>query len=119
MIRHGSRSVLKNYPTEEIPLSYWDKYGGLGQLTPAGTRQLYEYGKFTRNLYKDFISSTYHPAKHYARSTDLDRNLNSGYAFLAGLFQASSDQKWNTEPALANWIPIPVHASPIESDIEI
>ena len=67
-----------------------------------------DYGKYTRNLYKDFINSTYSSDKHFIRSTDWDRNLNSGYAFLAGLFQANSDQKWTNGSDLANWTPMPV-----------
>jgi lysosomal acid phosphatase len=116
MFRHGIRAVLQNYPTFPIPLSYWDKWGGAGQLTPTGIKQLYDFGKYFRNYYDSFLNKTYHNSKVYTMSTDYDRALTSAYAFLAGLYEPSSDQQWSTNSRISAWLPIPVHTNNLMND---
>ena len=113
--RHGVRSVLQNYPNDPTPLSYWDQWGGTGQLTPVGMKQLYEYGQFIKNRYSDFLSS-YDRRQVYSKSTDYDRTLMSANCFLAGVFQPNSNQSWSTDPKLSNWMPIPVHTTDLATD---
>ena len=108
--RHGARSVLQNYPNDPTPLSYWDKYGGTGQLTPLGMKQLYDYGQFIKSRYSNFLES-YDRRQVYSKSTDYDRTLMSANCFLAGIFQPNSYQSWNPDLKLSDWLPIPIHTN--------
>jgi hypothetical protein len=107
---------LQNYPTYPIPLSYWDKWGGVGQLTPIGIKQLYDFGKYFRSHYDSFLNKTYHKSKVYAISTDYDRTLTSAYSFLAGLFEPTKEQLWSLNPNISTWLPIPVHTTNLMND---
>jgi prostatic aicd phosphatase len=112
MFREGARGVLLNYPSDSTPASYWDKYGGLGQLTPIGLKQMYDYGTFIRQRYNKLLDKTYDKSKVYARAADYDSVLQSCSSFLAGLFKPNQHQRWNNpESNLTNWLPIPVHTS--------
>ena len=114
MFRHGVRSVLLKYPNDTKE-TLWKKYGGLGQLTPVGMKQLYNYGAFLKQKYHGFLNPTYDRTRVFARSTDYDRTLQSCYSFLSGLFKPNSDQNWAPVDDL-NWLPIPVHAANLSDD---
>ncbi|CAF0770893.1 unnamed protein product [Brachionus calyciflorus] len=114
MFRHGIRSVLLKYPNDTKG-SIWDKYGGLGQLTPVGMRQLYNFGTFFRNKYQSFLNPTYDRTRVFARSTDYDRTLQSCYSFLSSVYKPNSDQRWAPVTDL-NWLPIPVHTANLSDD---
>lgn len=45
IFRHGDRTPLHKYPNDPNDLSFWDKFGGYGVLTPNGRKQAYNYGK--------------------------------------------------------------------------
>ena len=77
-------------------------------------KQLYDLGLNLKTYYKSFLPESFDYKKIYTRSTDFDRPLVSASAFLAGLYQPSKDQQWN--PALANWLPTPVHTAPLKND---
>lgn len=116
MVRHGVRSVLQNYPNEPTPISYWNQYGGTGQLTTVGMRQLNSFGKFIKNYYSSFWNSTYDRSKVYVRSTDYDRTLQSAYSFLSGAYQPNSAQTWSSDSGLSAYMPIPVHTTNLQND---
>ena len=44
LFRHGERTPLYPYPNDPNDPSYWDKFGGLGLLTPTGKMQANNYG---------------------------------------------------------------------------
>ena len=115
MFRHGVRSILIDYPND-TKKAYWDKYGGYGQLTSVGMKELYDYGLFFKNRYSSFLNPVYKKSQVYARSTDYDRTMQSVQSFLAALYKPNSDQEWNSEPGLANYMPIPVHTNNLTTD---
>jgi hypothetical protein len=84
-------------------------------IIPAGLKQCYDLGIYVKNYYQNFLYQKYDKSKLYARSTDLDRTLQSALAFLSGLYQPDQDFQWNPN-VLPNWLPIPVHTLPLSSD---
>lgn len=50
IFRHGERAPLGQYPTDPNNQSFWNKFGGLGELTDNGKKQCYNYGKIIRYL---------------------------------------------------------------------
>jgi len=84
MFRHGVRSWLQDYPFDQTPTSHWDQFGGFGQLTDAGFKQLNEFGKFFKNYYKDKI--VFSLKNTFAKSTDYNRTFNSVRGFINGTF---------------------------------
>lgn len=115
MFRHGVRSILIDYPNDTTK-TYWDKYGGYGQLTAVGMNQLYDFGLFFKDRYSSFLDPVYKKSQVFARSTDYDRTLQSVESFLAALYKPNSDQKWNNETYLANYMPIPIHTTTLADD---
>ncbi|CAF0785670.1 unnamed protein product [Brachionus calyciflorus] len=115
IFRHGVRSILIDYPNDTFR-TYWDKYGGYGQLTPVGMKQLYEYGIFFKNRYSNFLSPYYHNSKVFAKSTDYDRTIQSVLSFLSAVYKPSKDQEWNSNPNLSDYLPIPVRILELASD---
>lgn len=77
---------------------------------------MYELGLYIKEYYKEknILPISYDRNKLYASSTDTDRTLISAYTFLAGLYQPNSNQAWNAN--LYNWLPIPVHTTPLKMD---
>ena len=88
MFRHGIRSWISNFPNEPINASIWDKYGGLGQLTDYGIKQMTEFGTFFKNYYQKKI--TFNSNKVYVKSTFYNRTIKSAVAFLSGLLGKNS-----------------------------
>jgi testicular acid phosphatase len=116
LFRHGIRSVLLTYPNDTKG-QWWPRYGGLGQLTPAGMRQMSLFGQFFRNKYQTFLNPTYDRSRVFIRSTDYDRTLQSAYSFLSGVYKPNDDQKWNNFSGLFDYLPIPVHTTNLSTDI--
>ncbi|XP_043469987.1 venom acid phosphatase Acph-1-like [Leptopilina heterotoma] len=112
LFRHGDRTPLKIYPT--IPFTP-DHYfpAGPGQLTIRGKQRAYELGKILRNLYDDFLGSTYLPKDVESLSSNLDRTKMTLQLVLASLYPPDSYQNWNEK---LNWQPIPINYKTIEDD---
>lgn len=113
LFRHGARTPVKSYPKDIYHEDAWRKFGGYGQLTQTGMRQHFDYGKFLRDRYSQFLNNTYDRHRVQIRSTDYDRTLMSAYSLLAGLFEPVDFQKWNKD---LNWQPIPVHTTELKND---
>lgn len=101
--------MLRNYPND-INQAYWDTFG-LGQLLPPGMKQLQDYGVYIAKKYINFLNLTYSASRVYVRSTGFDRTLQSTEAFLSGVYQPSSFQKWTTIDGKTGFMPIPVHSN--------
>ncbi len=111
--RHGDRTPVDVYPNDVYNASFWDKYGGLGQLTQLGMWQHRQFGLYLRDFYSTFLSKYYDHNQVFARSTDYDRTLMSTYSLLSGLFQPVDYQRFD---ASLNWQPIPVHTTNGKTD---
>ncbi|XP_018571708.1 lysosomal acid phosphatase [Anoplophora glabripennis] len=84
--RHGERTPVLFYLTDPYKdSSYWDGLS-TGQLTNYGKIQLMELGKYFRDRYDGFVSSSYSEDEIYVRTVSGKRNLLSAEAFLAGLY---------------------------------
>jgi hypothetical protein len=88
MFRHGARSWYANFPNEPIDPSIWDKYGGYGQLTSAGVKQMTQFGDYFRNYYEEEI--VFEQENVYAKSTNKSRNILSTKYFLDAIFGNNS-----------------------------
>lgn len=113
MVRHGIRGPLIYFPNE-TNLEYWQKYEN--DILPAGLKDLYNYGEFTMKKYADFLNPVYRSDRVYARSSDLDRAINSASAFLAGVFKPSHHQEWTSQKGLTGYLPIPIHVDGLDVD---
>ncbi len=82
-----------------------------GQLTNTGIEQHHRLGAFFRNRYDSILSSTYHPAEIYVRSTDYDRTLMSAQSNLIGLYPLL-----NVSADKVPVQPIPIHTKPMTED---
>ena len=95
-------------------MNYWNKYGGLGQLTQIGMKQLHDFGKYLRKKYKPFLNTTYNRETLLVRSTDVDRVLMSSSSLLSGLYSPMKTfQSFHKD---LNWQPIPVHTTMESTD---
>ena len=106
VFRHGDRTPVLTYPNDPYQESFWKDYGGFGQLTQKGMLQHYNYGKYLRERYSNFLNQTYNRENVFAISTDYDRTLMSAYSLLSSLYEPSGFQLWNKN---VTWQPIPVH----------
>jgi hypothetical protein len=97
------------YPNSQVPLNYWDKYGGPSQLTNVGMKQMHKFGMHFKNVYP-FLNRTYDRKRLVAKSIEKDRTLQSSYMFLTGLYTPNSDQRWTKDNNLSGYLPIPVYA---------
>ncbi|KAJ7985764.1 hypothetical protein DPEC_G00343840 [Dallia pectoralis] len=111
LYRHGDRSPVRAYPTDQYQESAWPQ--GFGQLSQEGMRQHIELGQVLRKRYKGFLNDTYDRHEITVRSTDVDRTLMSAEANLAGLYPPNGSQVFDPELI---WQPIPVHTVPQEEE---
>lgn len=95
-----------SYPNDPYKESYWEKYGGFGQLTQTGMNQHYQFGQFLRKTYNEFLNKYYSRKDLRVISTHYDRTLMSAYSLLNGLYSPKDFQLWNKE---IKWQPIPVY----------
>ncbi|XP_058791859.1 venom acid phosphatase Acph-1-like [Phymastichus coffea] len=115
LFRHGARTPnnveinTNNYTLAEMyaPL-------GLGQLTNKGKQQEYEFGRFLRKRYDDYLGTSYKSKDVYTYSSTSARTQMSLQLVLAGLYPPSDSEIWN--PRL-KWSPIPYEQVPFESDV--
>lgn len=113
LFRHGDRTPVMTYPNDLYNGSTWHKFGGYGQLTQTGMRQHYEFGKFLREHYANFLNKFYNKENVRVISTDFDRTLMSAYSLLNGLFTPVDFQVWKPN---TKWQPVPVHTTAKDSD---
>lgn len=105
IFRHGERTPIYTYPTDWYKEAIWAKYGGLGQLTQKGMRQLFKFGQKLRNHYSAFLNAYYVHSEVDAISTDYDRTIMSTSALLAGMYKPRDYQVFHKD---LNWQPIPI-----------
>ncbi|KAK9886914.1 hypothetical protein WA026_019171 [Henosepilachna vigintioctopunctata] len=74
---------------------------------------MFELGKWLRERYNGFLSTTYKKNEIYVLSSDEDRCITSAASTLAGLFPPKDNDVWNPD---LPWQPIPVHTLPSETD---
>ena len=86
MFRHGVRSWVQNFPNEPVNASFWDQFGGYGQLTSVGVKQMTEFGAYFKKYYEKLMPMPFDSAKVKAKSTDYNRTVASCRAFLNGVF---------------------------------
>ena len=48
IFRHGDRTPINMFPGVTQNETIWDKYGGLGQLTQKGMKEMLNFGEFFR-----------------------------------------------------------------------
>ncbi|XP_046742394.1 prostatic acid phosphatase-like [Diprion similis] len=111
LFRHGDRTPAAPYPNDPWGNeSFWPV--PFGELTNIGKCRQLELGRWFRKRYSHFLPDRYSPNDIYVRSTDIDRALMSAEAALAGLYPPKDDQVWDQ----LNWMPIPVHTTPVFED---
>ncbi len=114
LLGEAPRAPLALYPTDPFNATYWARFGGLGQITPAGLLASYRFGQYLKNLYTPFLTPAYKPSNVYARSVDQDQSLQALNAFMAGMYPpANSDQLWSPS---VSWFPVPVHTNEQRTD---
>ncbi|XP_051169255.1 venom acid phosphatase Acph-1-like [Leptopilina boulardi] len=112
LFRHGDRTPIKEYPNIPFTRDHFFP-AGLGELTNRGKQRSYKLGEILRNMYDDFLGSTYMPKDIHVLSSNLDRTKMSLQLVLAGLYPPNSQQNWNSK---LNWQPIPINYRPINED---
>uniref|UniRef100_A0A1I8IWV4 Amino_oxidase domain-containing protein n=1 Tax=Macrostomum lignano TaxID=282301 RepID=A0A1I8IWV4_9PLAT len=119
VFRHGIRNPIRMPPNDP----YAGRYNAtLGQLTPAGAKQMRDLGHFVRTYYAEqrVLPERYDPNVMWAYSTDTDRTLASCQAFLLGLFRNQSpgtNLSRNGSSVASAGTPIPIHSGPKKSDV--
>ncbi|XP_054011568.1 lysosomal acid phosphatase-like [Hylaeus anthracinus] len=111
VFRHGDRNPTETYPKD--PYLNYDWPGGWGSLTKKGMVQLYNVGRWIRDVYGSLIGVKYKSSLLLAQSSYADRCIMSAQTLLAGLYPPSSDEIF--VPGL-NWRPVPVHSVPRDLD---
>ena len=92
MFRHGVRSWTRNFPNEPLNQSVWDEYGGLGQLTSVGIKQMTQFGLYFSKHYRELMKTPFNQSRVKAISTDYNRTIASIKHFLKGIFRNHSIQ---------------------------
>lgn len=114
LYRHGDRSPVHTFPTDEHK-NFWKQ--GLGQLTEKGMSQEFELGKFLKGRYvSKLLSETYLRKQVYCRSSDKDRTLMSAEAQMAGLYPSKPLQAVQGDHEWQFWQLIPIHTVPKQHD---
>ncbi|KAG5866729.1 hypothetical protein JTB14_009789 [Gonioctena quinquepunctata] len=114
LFRHGDRAPTFFYPKDPFKNRSKELWpDGPKELTSVGKKQHFEFGKFLRKRYDEFLSETYHYQDIKVLSSDVDRCFMSAAANLAGLFPPKGNQLWNPD---LPWMPIPIHMIPRKDD---
>lgn len=83
LYRHGDRTPSHTFPND--PYRYrWTE--GMEMLTRLGMEQHYDFGKYLRKRYQNFLPEDYKFNDTLVRSTDNDRTILSAVAQLRGLY---------------------------------
>lgn len=114
--RHGDRTP--NEFDEGNPLAsepFWYHHG-LGALTNRGRARMYLLGELTRHRYASFLGDDFNKLQVISRSSGLERCIESGQMFTAGLMRRTFSQlaksssrspRWDTIGTLgAMWEPL-------------
>lgn len=91
LCRHGDRSPLYSFPTDNFALKDWPE--GVGGLTSLGANAHYKLGLRLRKHYiekLDFLFPWYDRRQVYVLSSDVDRTLMSAYSQMFGMFPPDS-----------------------------
>ena len=108
--RHGDRSPITAYPNDPFgDLAYWPD--GWGQLTIDGKKRLYKLGQFVRRRYSNFLTDN--PMEVHARSSGVNRCMQSIAMLLAATYPPKGHWKWNEN---LPWQPFPIMTRPKEGD---
>lgn len=84
VFRHGDRAPLAPlFPSDPFNQSA-DWPHGLDQLTTSGRARMFRLGQMIRAKYGDYLGDDYSPREIYARSSAIDRSLESAQLVLAG-----------------------------------
>lgn len=105
LFRHGDRAPINLYPNDPNSESFWTE--GLGKLTMLGRKQHYALGKFLREMYGNFTTSS--PNEVNVTSSDVDRCIKSAETNLASFFKPTSE--WQFDKNL-EWQPISIFYIP-------
>ncbi|CAL8069953.1 unnamed protein product [Calicophoron daubneyi] len=117
LFRHGDRAPVRRMFDNSTPIELlWPI--GIGQLTNLGVKQEFNLGRWFREQYNSFVPEKYNASDIYVRSTDTDRSLMSGQAFLAGLYRCTDPKHCPLVPAGIFWRPVPIHTVPLTADVE-
>ncbi|CAL8069961.1 unnamed protein product [Calicophoron daubneyi] len=115
MFRHGDRAPARDVIDDSTPVIYnWPE--GIGMLTSTGVDQEYDLGHWFRERYGSYIPAVYNASDIHMRSTDLDRTVMSGQAFMAGLYNCSNATSCPLVKYGVRWGPVPVHTIPGDGD---
>ena len=90
VMRHGQRTPKFVLPNDDR--KSWPDHVGPGMLTVQGAKDMIVLGHTIRMHYVDeehVVSPTYVRNEVYARSTDIDRTLQSAESFFRGFYPAS------------------------------
>ncbi|CAL8069951.1 unnamed protein product [Calicophoron daubneyi] len=115
LFRHGDRAPVRRMFDNSTPIELlWPI--GIGQLTNLGVKQEFNLGRWFREQYNSFVPEKYNASDIYVRSTDTDRSLMSGQAFLAGLYRCTDPKHCPLVPAGIFWRPVPIHTVPLPEE---
>ena len=86
IFRHGDRAPLNPlYPNDPFnSTTYWPH--GLDQLTNTGRARAYRLGQMIREKYSDYLGQEFSPREVVARSSAVDRTVETAQLVLAGMF---------------------------------
>uniref|UniRef100_A0A0N4ZTF2 acid phosphatase n=1 Tax=Parastrongyloides trichosuri TaxID=131310 RepID=A0A0N4ZTF2_PARTI len=116
--RHGERIPTATYPNDPINQENWNL--PFGSLTKKGILQHVIQGKKLRKRYIDelnFINKKYIPHEVEARSTIVDRCLQSAYANFCGLYSNDNKTILNDDDNLScNLMFVPIKTDYFGSD---
>lgn len=105
--RHGARTHLKDV-SEYFESTMIDKKGfKKGQLTPSGFVQLFHLGKKIKSEYPQFFEGGYNHNKHFFKSSNIPRTIQSSIGLFQGLFDIHKlpelDQPFSHPNSLPPW----------------
>lgn len=78
---------MRDIEDEEIQKKVAELFGEHSQLTDSGQEELYMMGIRMRQRYPHLFTHDYHPERYDFSSTHVPRALQSGDAYVYGLFE--------------------------------
>ncbi|XP_003368004.1 lysosomal acid phosphatase [Trichinella spiralis] len=109
MYRHGYRTPLGTFPTDEY--QEWAYPNGFRQLTKLGCQQQYELGQYLRSRYANFLSDHYNASEVKYGQNVIERRMQPGGAcfrrmkvkFGTKIFDGNLSQ-WHTLPTNQEYV---------------